>query len=153
MTDNKEPEKCFICNGPFPCEPHTFRGEVESVKPCPFCGKNPGQQYGEDISSDCGCILFNDAGPFLRKETWNNAWAHRYIAEVEAELKKRSDMLERTWAERDPAILRDANRIAALEKRNAELESANYVLAQNALERSFKIVELERQLKEGAEGK
>lgn len=37
------------------------------------------------------------------------------IAELEIELKQRSDMLEKHWAERDPAILRDAEKIAALE--------------------------------------
>lgn len=119
----------------------------ESVKPCPFCGKNPGKQYDDDISSDCDCILFNDAGPFLRKETWNNAWAHRRITELEAKLNNQS-CGNHPGMNCSEVHLDEKMKIESLERRNAELEAELDTYVTPSKQR---ITDLERQLEDAKE--
>ena len=57
--------------------------KAESVKPCPFCGKHNNASV-LDGYIDCHCL----SGQYGVKElVWNNAWAHRRIAELESQAK------------------------------------------------------------------
>lgn len=151
--DPKANVHACVCNIKEPVASNTGK----ELKSCPFCGKDPGPEAiwafkgsDLDVTSDCDCILVNDAGPFLRIETWNNAWAHQKIASLESSLegmKNRNQELEKEaklmtkWVDNFGKVKTD------LEKRNVELERLTIEFSKDDKENSAYILELAQKLK------
>lgn len=73
-----------IIDGKLVCGMETMS---EELKPCPFCGST-NEVYGED-SSLVTCENHFDNGQFIaiKKEDWQNAWAHKRIEEMEKKIR------------------------------------------------------------------
>lgn len=74
---------------------------VDELKPCPFCGKT-GMSTISGKAAGCpnGCAQFH--GMVLMQE-WNNAWAHKQIAELESRLEneKHWENIRKNQGEKD----------------------------------------------------
>ncbi len=110
-------------------------GSESQVKCCPWCGRDQLQVFSMRKFIDAyyhsgDCPLSNHSMP---AEAWNNAWAHKRIAELEAYI---ADM----ESQKECAL---SHRIAELEKRNADLEDANILVTKNAAKLRDMVVRLE----------
>lgn len=60
----------------------------EKPEPCPFCGNNPEIfRQAEDMEPNCFCVNAKCKSEIIFPlEYWNNAWAHKRIAELQSEI-------------------------------------------------------------------
>lgn len=87
---------------------------MAEVKPCPFCGNQLGYDEEEEGYLVAYCrtdnCIYEDRDIYVDDfEQWNNAWAHRRIAELESALKRLGE------PEIQAQIDRQTKRIAELE--------------------------------------
>lgn len=67
-------------------------GEESELPLCPFCGKYPQSRIIDGLEDTYfHCVLHTH---LFKKEEWNNAWAHKRIAELEHALVGRTALLE-----------------------------------------------------------
>lgn len=102
-------------------------GEESELKPCPFCGRTITLLERSSFSYQfvvCGkCFDDEPYNSELTKEEWNNAWAHKQIAALEARNAELENVLKTTdplYEERLKILTFRDEKIADLEKRNAE---------------------------------
>ncbi len=96
----------------------------ESVKPCPFCGKQALSSMGESWCPDCDHIMLNDM-------VWDEAYCWKEISKLTQTLATERD----AFGKRETELMR-ANRIyrEALEKIQKHCHGDSIVYARVALQ-------------------
>lgn len=104
----------------------------ESVKPCPHCGKIPVEEWGQKNNYFCFCIGGENSN-FIPLKEWNNAWAHRRIAELESqltELRKQLNISAIVKEDLEKFYEQQLKEAKVKEiKQNSEIEASNILIS------------------------